>query len=180
MERVASELDAMQGTEKEHNREFLLLQGVRFAFRVHQVYNYLKFIYQQYEHLQVHQRVESRTYRSPFYSLLEASTRTAWKFLRSWGARWAHRHPLRRHRKHNTESGFHASLLWSVYSDGRISWLAKLYKRENCKFQCCLVYVKSTGSDYTTRIPVFVQVCLSGYIFVTGQFVKSEPQSWDA
>jgi hypothetical protein len=36
MERVASELDAMQGTEKEHNREFLLLQGVRFAFRVHQ------------------------------------------------------------------------------------------------------------------------------------------------
>ncbi|CAM0953645.1 unnamed protein product [Alopecurus aequalis] len=36
MERVSSELDAMQGTEKEHNREFLLLQGVRFAFRVHQ------------------------------------------------------------------------------------------------------------------------------------------------
>ena len=37
MERVTSELDALQGTEKEPNREFLLLQGVRFAFRVHQV-----------------------------------------------------------------------------------------------------------------------------------------------
>ena len=37
MKRVASELDALQGTEKEPNREFLLLQGVRFAFRVHQV-----------------------------------------------------------------------------------------------------------------------------------------------
>ncbi|KAK3134759.1 hypothetical protein QOZ80_5BG0410380 [Eleusine coracana subsp. coracana] len=36
MKRVASELDAMEGTEKEPNREFLLLQGVRFAFRVHQ------------------------------------------------------------------------------------------------------------------------------------------------
>lgn len=36
MMRVASELDAMSGTEKEPNREFLLLQGVRFAFRVHQ------------------------------------------------------------------------------------------------------------------------------------------------
>ncbi|KAG2617337.1 hypothetical protein PVAP13_3NG180218 [Panicum virgatum] len=36
MKRVASELDALQGTEKEPNREFLLLQGVRFAFRVHQ------------------------------------------------------------------------------------------------------------------------------------------------
>ncbi|KAL5225907.1 hypothetical protein ABZP36_012546 [Zizania latifolia] len=36
MKRVATELDALQGTEKEHNREFLLLQGVRFAFRVHQ------------------------------------------------------------------------------------------------------------------------------------------------
>lgn len=36
MKRVASELDAMSGTEKEPNREFLLLQGVRFAFRVHQ------------------------------------------------------------------------------------------------------------------------------------------------
>jgi hypothetical protein len=56
MERVASELDAMQGTEKEHNREFLLLQGVRFAFRVHQVYNYLKFEYRPYEHLQLNQR----------------------------------------------------------------------------------------------------------------------------
>lgn len=37
MKRVASELDALEGTEKEPNREFLLLQGVRFAFRVHQV-----------------------------------------------------------------------------------------------------------------------------------------------
>ncbi|KAJ4787889.1 Hydroxyproline-rich glycoprotein family protein [Rhynchospora pubera] len=36
MERVASELDALSGTEKETNREFMLLQGVRFAFRVHQ------------------------------------------------------------------------------------------------------------------------------------------------
>ncbi|KAG1346942.1 Protein CHUP1, chloroplastic [Cocos nucifera] len=36
MKRVASELDALSGTEKEPNREFLLLQGVRFAFRVHQ------------------------------------------------------------------------------------------------------------------------------------------------
>ena len=36
MKRVATELDALQGTEKEPNREFLLLQGVRFAFRVHQ------------------------------------------------------------------------------------------------------------------------------------------------
>lgn len=39
MKRVASELDAMSGPEKEPNREFLLLQGVRFAFRVHQVKN---------------------------------------------------------------------------------------------------------------------------------------------
>lgn len=37
MKRVATELDALNGTEKEPNREFLLLQGVRFAFRVHQV-----------------------------------------------------------------------------------------------------------------------------------------------
>nr|XP_016454270.1 PREDICTED: protein CHUP1, chloroplastic-like [Nicotiana tabacum] len=36
MKRVASELDAMGGPEKEPNREFLILQGVRFAFRVHQ------------------------------------------------------------------------------------------------------------------------------------------------
>ncbi|XP_059655564.1 protein CHUP1, chloroplastic isoform X2 [Cornus florida] len=36
MKRVASELDALSGPEKEPNREFLLLQGVRFAFRVHQ------------------------------------------------------------------------------------------------------------------------------------------------
>ncbi|XP_022878429.1 protein CHUP1, chloroplastic-like isoform X2 [Olea europaea var. sylvestris] len=36
MKRVASELDAMHEPEKEPNREFLILQGVRFAFRVHQ------------------------------------------------------------------------------------------------------------------------------------------------
>ncbi|XWS64362.1 hypothetical protein CRYUN_Cryun06bG0179800 [Craigia yunnanensis] len=36
MKRVASELDALGGPEKEPNREFILLQGVRFAFRVHQ------------------------------------------------------------------------------------------------------------------------------------------------
>ncbi|KAJ4834265.1 Protein chup1, chloroplastic [Turnera subulata] len=36
MKRVASELDAMSGPEKEPNREFLILQGIRFAFRVHQ------------------------------------------------------------------------------------------------------------------------------------------------
>uniref|UniRef100_A0A0D9XVU5 Protein CHUP1, chloroplastic n=1 Tax=Leersia perrieri TaxID=77586 RepID=A0A0D9XVU5_9ORYZ len=36
MKRVATELDALQGNDKEPNREFLLLQGVRFAFRVHQ------------------------------------------------------------------------------------------------------------------------------------------------
>ncbi|PHT67493.1 Protein CHUP1, chloroplastic [Capsicum annuum] len=36
MKRVASELDALDGPEKEPNREFLILQGVRFAFRVHQ------------------------------------------------------------------------------------------------------------------------------------------------
>lgn len=37
MMRVASELDAQStASEKEPNREFLLLQGVRFAFRVHQ------------------------------------------------------------------------------------------------------------------------------------------------
>ena len=38
MKRVASELDTVSGPEKEPNREFLVLQGVRFAFRVHQVY----------------------------------------------------------------------------------------------------------------------------------------------
>lgn len=37
MKRVASELDALSGPEKEPTREFLILQGVRFAFRVHQV-----------------------------------------------------------------------------------------------------------------------------------------------
>jgi len=37
MKRVVSEVDALEGTEKEPNREFLLLQGVRFTFRVHQV-----------------------------------------------------------------------------------------------------------------------------------------------
>lgn len=36
MKRVATELDSMSGPEKEPNREFLTLQGVRFAFRVHQ------------------------------------------------------------------------------------------------------------------------------------------------
>nr|GMD77122.1 protein CHUP1, chloroplastic [Ipomoea batatas]GMD80424.1 protein CHUP1, chloroplastic [Ipomoea batatas] len=36
MKRVAVELDALSGPEKEPNREFLVLQGVRFAFRVHQ------------------------------------------------------------------------------------------------------------------------------------------------
>lgn len=40
MKRVASELDALDGPEKEPNREFLILQGVRFAFRVHQVYTH--------------------------------------------------------------------------------------------------------------------------------------------
>ena len=51
MERVTSELDALQGTEKEPNREFLLLQGVRFAFRVHQVYNCPKLTFQQYVYI---------------------------------------------------------------------------------------------------------------------------------
>ncbi|KAJ6431913.1 hypothetical protein OIU84_019232 [Salix udensis] len=32
MKRVASELDTVSGPEKEPNREFLVLQGVRFAF----------------------------------------------------------------------------------------------------------------------------------------------------
>lgn len=36
MKRVAAELDSKGGPEKEPNREFLLLQGIRFAFRVHQ------------------------------------------------------------------------------------------------------------------------------------------------
>uniref|UniRef100_A0A1D1Z0Y9 Protein CHUP1, chloroplastic n=1 Tax=Anthurium amnicola TaxID=1678845 RepID=A0A1D1Z0Y9_9ARAE len=36
MKRVTSELDALSGADKEPNREFLVLQGVRFAFRVHQ------------------------------------------------------------------------------------------------------------------------------------------------
>ncbi|KAH6771370.1 Hydroxyproline-rich glycoprotein family protein [Perilla frutescens var. hirtella] len=36
MKRVATELDAMNEPEKEPNKEFLILQGVRFAFRVHQ------------------------------------------------------------------------------------------------------------------------------------------------
>ncbi|CAL0308006.1 unnamed protein product [Lupinus luteus] len=36
MKRVASELDILSGPEKEPTREFLVLQGVRFAFRVHQ------------------------------------------------------------------------------------------------------------------------------------------------
>ncbi|KAG6429846.1 hypothetical protein SASPL_107900 [Salvia splendens] len=37
MKRVATELDAMNEPEKEPTKEFLLLQGVRFAFRVHQL-----------------------------------------------------------------------------------------------------------------------------------------------
>ncbi|MED6159489.1 hypothetical protein PIB30_042758 [Stylosanthes scabra] len=37
MKRVTSELDTLSGPEKEPAREFLILQGVRFAFRVHQV-----------------------------------------------------------------------------------------------------------------------------------------------
>ncbi|KAI4313981.1 hypothetical protein L6164_026924 [Bauhinia variegata] len=36
MKRVATELDILAGPEKEPMREFLILQGVRFAFRVHQ------------------------------------------------------------------------------------------------------------------------------------------------
>ncbi|KAL8138103.1 hypothetical protein V2J09_004104 [Rumex salicifolius] len=36
MKRVATELDALSGPEKEPQREFVLLQGIRFAFRVHQ------------------------------------------------------------------------------------------------------------------------------------------------
>lgn len=36
MKRVAMELDTLSGPEKEPNREFILLQGIRFAFRVHQ------------------------------------------------------------------------------------------------------------------------------------------------
>lgn len=42
MKRVAVELDALSGPEKEPNREFLVLQGVRFAFRVHQVQSWLQ------------------------------------------------------------------------------------------------------------------------------------------
>ncbi|KAJ8774624.1 hypothetical protein K2173_017070 [Erythroxylum novogranatense] len=36
MKRVSSELDALTGPDKEPSREFLVLQGVRFAFRIHQ------------------------------------------------------------------------------------------------------------------------------------------------
>ncbi|KAL1343729.1 hypothetical protein HN51_030061 [Arachis hypogaea] len=36
MKCIASELDTLSGPEKEPTREFLILQGVRFAFRVHQ------------------------------------------------------------------------------------------------------------------------------------------------
>ncbi|CAN0876531.1 Protein CHUP1, chloroplastic [Linum grandiflorum] len=36
MKRVSTELDALSGPENEPTREFILLQGVRFAFRVHQ------------------------------------------------------------------------------------------------------------------------------------------------
>lgn len=44
MKRVASELDALNGPEKEPNKEFLILQAVRFAFRVHQVYFIISFV----------------------------------------------------------------------------------------------------------------------------------------
>jgi len=49
MKRVASELDALSGPEKEPAREFLILQGVRFAFRVHQVRNLGHFCYFFYD-----------------------------------------------------------------------------------------------------------------------------------
>ncbi len=39
MTRVAAELEHLAGSDREPVREFLLLQGVRFAFRVHQVQN---------------------------------------------------------------------------------------------------------------------------------------------
>lgn len=45
MKRVASELDALDGPENEPNREFLVLQGVRFAFRVHQVHAQISHYY---------------------------------------------------------------------------------------------------------------------------------------
>lgn len=37
MKRIASEIDTLSGPENEPTREFLILQGVRFSFRVHQV-----------------------------------------------------------------------------------------------------------------------------------------------
>jgi hypothetical protein len=37
MKRIASELDILSGPKIEPTKEFLILQGVRFAFRVHQV-----------------------------------------------------------------------------------------------------------------------------------------------
>lgn len=37
MKRILNEVNALSGPHKEPNREFLLLQGVRFASRVHQV-----------------------------------------------------------------------------------------------------------------------------------------------
>ncbi|KAI4379167.1 hypothetical protein MLD38_005498 [Melastoma candidum] len=36
MKQIATEQDTLSGSDKEPNREFLTLQGVRFAFRVHQ------------------------------------------------------------------------------------------------------------------------------------------------
>ncbi|RHN81420.1 hypothetical protein MtrunA17_Chr1g0198861 [Medicago truncatula] len=36
MKRIASEIDTLSGPENEPTREFLILQGVRFSFRVHQ------------------------------------------------------------------------------------------------------------------------------------------------
>lgn len=49
MKRVASELDTLSGPEKEPSREFLVLQGVRFAFRVHQVQSVLAHLYVQHK-----------------------------------------------------------------------------------------------------------------------------------
>jgi hypothetical protein len=39
MTRVAAELEHLAGSDREPVCEFLLLQGVRYAFRVHQVQN---------------------------------------------------------------------------------------------------------------------------------------------
>jgi hypothetical protein len=60
MKRVASELDAMSGPEKEPNREFLVLQGVRFAFRVHQV-NFISMMLNLNTQVQIIKMVIRRT-----------------------------------------------------------------------------------------------------------------------